>query len=182
MIRLIIAQMTKNEKLIFKIFGVISLVGFAMIVVFAFGGGSFNNPTLCEVGGILALVGLFGLLGLFLTLFAKDVNSQLEANKRAKEARFQRLKDKQWCKEHPEEARKIQREYDLEYNPSKVAMEDALERKKYAEEHKVKCPTCGSERVRRIGDWERDASAVFKGISSRKIGKTFECEYCGYTW
>ncbi len=48
--------------------------------------------------------------------------------------------------------------------------------------HRPKCPTCGSENVRRLDAMERGGSLLAFGIFSPHIGKTFKCNHCGYTW
>lgn len=46
----------------------------------------------------------------------------------------------------------------------------------------LKCPTCGSTNVRKMGGIERGASIAAFGIFSKKFNKTFKCGNCGYTW
>lgn len=46
----------------------------------------------------------------------------------------------------------------------------------------IKCPTCQSANVQKIGTGERVASVAVMGIFSRKINKSFKCNSCGYTW
>lgn len=45
-----------------------------------------------------------------------------------------------------------------------------------------KCPTCGSENVKRIGKLSRLVSVKMWGAASDKLGKTMECGNCGYKW
>ena len=45
-----------------------------------------------------------------------------------------------------------------------------------------KCPTCGSIKITKIGTVERAGSVAMFGLASKKIGKTFKCSNCGYTW
>lgn len=45
-----------------------------------------------------------------------------------------------------------------------------------------KCPTCGSPNISKIGTVERAGSVAAFGLASKKIGKTFKCSNCGYTW
>ena len=45
-----------------------------------------------------------------------------------------------------------------------------------------KCPTCGSEKIEKISTTSRVVSTVTLGLASNKIGKTFKCKDCGYTW
>lgn len=46
----------------------------------------------------------------------------------------------------------------------------------------IKCPTCQSTNVQKIGTGERVASVAVMGIFSKKINKSFKCKSCGYTW
>lgn len=45
-----------------------------------------------------------------------------------------------------------------------------------------KCPTCQSTNIRKMGGVERGTSIWAFGLLSKKIGKTFKCNSCGYTW
>lgn len=45
-----------------------------------------------------------------------------------------------------------------------------------------KCPTCGSTNIVKIGIANRVMSIGLFGLASNKIGKTYKCENCGYTW
>lgn len=46
----------------------------------------------------------------------------------------------------------------------------------------LKCPTCSSTNIQKIGTGERVASVAMLGIFSKKINKSFKCKNCGYTW
>lgn len=46
----------------------------------------------------------------------------------------------------------------------------------------IKCPTCQSTNVNKIGAGERVVSVATLGPFSNKINKTFKCRSCGYTW
>lgn len=46
----------------------------------------------------------------------------------------------------------------------------------------IKCPTCQSTNVNKIGTGERVVSVATLGPFSDKINKTFKCRSCGYTW
>lgn len=52
----------------------------------------------------------------------------------------------------------------------------------YGRTNSIKCPTCNSINVSRIGTGERVASVGMFGLFSKKINKTFKCNNCGYTW
>lgn len=58
----------------------------------------------------------------------------------------------------------------------------AVERVKREEATRPRCPTCTSTDIRKIGTAERGVSAVTLGVMSNKVGKTFQCNHCGYTW
>lgn len=45
-----------------------------------------------------------------------------------------------------------------------------------------KCPTCGSSNVKKISSTKRWISAGLFGLASSNIGKTMECNNCGYKW
>ncbi len=46
----------------------------------------------------------------------------------------------------------------------------------------IKCPTCQSTNVQKIGAGERAVSVGMFGLFSKKINKSFKCNSCGYTW
>lgn len=56
------------------------------------------------------------------------------------------------------------------------------ERVEREEATRPRCPTCTSANIRKIGTAERGVSAVTLGVMSNKVGKTFQCNHCGYTW
>lgn len=58
----------------------------------------------------------------------------------------------------------------------------AVEHAKREEATRPRCPTCTSANIRKIGTAERGVSAVALGVMSNKVGKTFQCNHCGYTW
>lgn len=45
-----------------------------------------------------------------------------------------------------------------------------------------KCPTCGSTNIKKVNGVERGTSVAFFGLFSKKIGKQFKCNSCGYMW
>lgn len=47
---------------------------------------------------------------------------------------------------------------------------------------KPKCPTCGSEEVHLISAEEKVIGFAIVGVFSSNMGKTMECESCGYKW
>lgn len=44
------------------------------------------------------------------------------------------------------------------------------------------CPTCGSCDVQKISAMSRGTSIILFGLFSKKLGKTFKCNNCGYMW
>lgn len=47
----------------------------------------------------------------------------------------------------------------------------------------IKCPSCGSSTVKKIGDLSKASSLLLFGVFAMgKIGKTFECQNCQYKW
>ena len=46
----------------------------------------------------------------------------------------------------------------------------------------VCCPSCKSTDVKRLDAIDRTISVGLMGLGSKKIGKSFECRHCGYTW
>ena len=63
--------------------------------------------------------------------------------------------------------------------------EGAIQReqeRRAAESSKPKCPTCGSTNVKPISGGERAMSIIGFGLFSKKIGKSYKCMNCKYTW
>lgn len=46
----------------------------------------------------------------------------------------------------------------------------------------AKCPTCGSTRLKKLDVVDRSLSFAVFGFGSNKVGKSFKCKNCGYTW
>jgi predicted RNA-binding Zn-ribbon protein involved in translation (DUF1610 family) len=44
------------------------------------------------------------------------------------------------------------------------------------------CPTCGSTRLKKLDVVDRGLSFAVFGFGSNKVGKSFKCKNCGYTW
>ena len=59
-------------------------------------------------------------------------------------------------------------------------------RAEWDEEQKAKnspkCPTCGSTDIEKIGMMGKMLSTELFGLASSSMGKTFECNDCGYKW
>lgn len=76
----------------------------------------------------------------------------------------------------------------IKYNGYKIPVDynETLEKLRAENEARhanlPKCPTCGSTNIQKIGAVERGASVLGLGILSKKIGKTYKCNNCKYTW
>lgn len=62
---------------------------------------------------------------------------------------------------------------------SKVA---ATQSTSITNQHKLKCPICGSTNIRRISTLNRGVSVAAVGLASSKIGKQYECKSCKHKW
>ena len=49
-------------------------------------------------------------------------------------------------------------------------------------EHKPKCPTCGSDNIKKISATSKAASVAMWGLLSRKVHKQWHCNHCGSEW
>lgn len=46
----------------------------------------------------------------------------------------------------------------------------------------LKCPACGSPRIKKISTMSRAVSVELVGLASSKIGKQYECQNCKHKW
>lgn len=53
---------------------------------------------------------------------------------------------------------------------------------KVSDKNIPRCPTCGSEKIKKISTTKKVLSVELMGLASGSIGKTFECRKCGYKW
>lgn len=67
-----------------------------------------------------------------------------------------------------------------EYNSESITQ--WKQRQKANQSSKIHCPNCKSTNVKRISGTERAASVLGLGIMSKKIGKSYKCLNCKYTW
>ena len=91
-----------------------------------------------------------------------------------------RKKQEQMIKD--EEAKRVEEEIERirqqkELIREQLELQEMMDRDDY-----LKCPVCGSHNIRKIGSFERGFSVALLGLISDKIGKTFECQSCGYKW
>lgn len=67
-----------------------------------------------------------------------------------------------------------------EYNAE--SMSEWKQRQQTIQASKIHCPNCHGTNVKRISGTERAASVLGLGILSKKIGKSYKCLNCKYTW
>lgn len=77
--------------------------------------------------------------------------------------------------------KKVSQELAQERLAKSREVEAAKKKQQYKLDH-PKCPTCGGTNTRRITTTSRAVSITATGLASRKLGKTFECLDCKYTW
>lgn len=74
------------------------------------------------------------------------------------------------------ETEKVPNEYNAE------SMSEWKQRQQAIQASKIHCPNCHATNVKRISGTERAASVLGLGILSKKIGKSYKCLNCKYTW
>lgn len=70
---------------------------------------------------------------------------------------------------------------DAEEEEMRKRQESIEKQEKNRLEH-PQCPTCGSRDTHKISLTARTVSASMIGVASPYVGKTFECNRCGYKW
>lgn len=75
-------------------------------------------------------------------------------------------------------------EYELKMSQFRTQYEqqESIKQIQEEEKNKPKCPHCNSTHIQKISTTERAASVIGFGILSKKIGKSFKCLDCKYTW
>lgn len=76
-------------------------------------------------------------------------------------------------------------EYKLKIQQFIKINQENLESEKHIQNNQQnipKCPTCGSINIKKISGTKRFVSTGIFGLSSSNIGKTMECNNCGYKW
>lgn len=76
---------------------------------------------------------------------------------------------------------RIQGEKQLQKHLEESAKEYEKKQKEFESTH-FKCPNCGSYDTHKISLTARTVSASLIGVASPYVGKTFECNECGYKW
>lgn len=64
-------------------------------------------------------------------------------------------------------------------SPEQIAYNNAIAREW---QNKPKCPTCGSEKIKKISTTAKVAGAAMFGLFSKTAKSQFKCEICGYKW
>lgn len=64
-------------------------------------------------------------------------------------------------------------------SPEQIAYNNAIAREW---QNKPKCPTCGSEKIKKISTTAKVAGAAMFGLLSKTAKSQFKCERCGYKW
>lgn len=81
------------------------------------------------------------------------------------------------------EAMEQRKEQEHQRSIAMTAEREAVKARQAAEQATApRCPTCNSTDIKKIGGVDRAFSVAFWGLASSKIGKTFKCNHCGYTW
>jgi len=69
---------------------------------------------------------------------------------------------------------------------SRIERTDFMQKKQSEQEQKqnygLKCPVCGSIKVKRLSNTSRAISVAAVGLASSKIGKQYECMSCNHKW
>lgn len=75
--------------------------------------------------------------------------------------------------QHEKDIKRQERETKIAQNPPNTS-----NKPKYI----PKCPTCGSPNIKKISATKRWVGTGLFGLASSDIGKTMQCEDCGYKW
>ena len=72
--------------------------------------------------------------------------------------------------------------YDIKLEDFKKQIEKNEKARKENEKYIPKCPTCGSPDIKKITGGKRWVTTGIFGLGSSNLGKTLECNNCGYKW
>lgn len=72
--------------------------------------------------------------------------------------------------------------YMIKVEENQKKNEAYLARKAEEKKYIPKCPTCGSPDVKKITGGKRWLTTGLFGLGSSNVGKTMECNNCGYKW
>lgn len=67
----------------------------------------------------------------------------------------------------------------IQINKNKIEEEKHL---KASQSSVPKCPTCGSTNIKKISGTKRWVGTGLFGLASSNLGKTMQCNSCGYKW
>lgn len=68
----------------------------------------------------------------------------------------------------------------VEFNLKMSQFKQSIPKQK--SDNKPKCPTCGSNNIKKISGTKRWLSTGVFGLASSNVGKTMQCNSCGYKW
>ncbi|SFU56971.1 hypothetical protein [Butyrivibrio sp. INlla21] len=72
--------------------------------------------------------------------------------------------------------------YELYHNKIEEIRNKKAEEKAQKQQYIPKCPTCGSPDIKKITGGKRWITTGIFGLGSSNLGKTMECNNCGYKW
>lgn len=70
----------------------------------------------------------------------------------------------------------------IEFNLKLSQMNTTAPQPQQSSSPQPKCPTCGSANIKKISATKRWVGTGLFGLASSDIGKTMQCEDCGYKW
>ena len=70
----------------------------------------------------------------------------------------------------------------IEFNLKLSQMNTTTPQPQQSSSPQPKCPTCGSSNIKKISATKRWVGTGLFGLASSDIGKTMQCEDCGYKW
>lgn len=73
-------------------------------------------------------------------------------------------------------------EYKLKLKQFKIVKQQQEQMEKNGTDNTPHCPTCNSTNIKPIPEKVRRRSAWTLGLAVDLVGKTFECQNCGYMW
>lgn len=73
-------------------------------------------------------------------------------------------------------------EFQLKMSQFKTQLEQHESNNNSNNTNVLKCPTCGSTRVKKISTTSKVTGAAMFGLFSKTARSQFKCEQCGYKW
>ena len=72
--------------------------------------------------------------------------------------------------------------YEIYHNEMEEIKRKHAEEEAQKQQYIPKCPTCGSPDIKKITGGKRWITTGIFGLGSSNLGKTLECNNCGYKW